>query len=264
MISMKRSLAMVAVVALTVGGTPACSDSGSNPFAPGGVAFFSFTDISVGSGATAATGNRVVMNYIAWLFEDGRSENKGPQVDSGTLTFVVGANQVIGGFDQGVLGMRVGGRRQLIIPPDLALGYNEAAGIPADSSLVAELELLDAQVVATDTAPFTIIDLTVGTGSAAATGDRLLVAYGGWLYDESQPDNKGTQFDSSDSNGFTFTLGAGQVIAGWDEGLIGMREDGERRLIIPPELAYGASARGLVPANATLLFDVTLLTTTPQ
>lgn len=264
MISMKRGLAMVAVVGLTVGGTPACSNSSSNPFAPGGTAFFSFTDISLGSGATAATGNRVVMDYVAWLFEDGPSENKGPQVDSGTLTFVVGANQVIGGFDQGVLGMRVGGRRKLIIPPDLALGYNEAAGIPVDSSLVAELELLDAQVVVTDTAPFTIIDLTVGTGSAAATGDRLLVAYGGWLYDESQPDNKGTQFDSSDSNGFTFTLSAGQVIAGWDEGLIGMREDGERRLIIPPELAYGASARGLIPANATLLFDITLLTTTPQ
>ncbi len=260
MISRNRGLVAVALtVALTGVGTPGCTSQ--NPLAPGGVAFFSFTDIELGTGAIAANGNRVVMNYVAWLFEDGESENKGPQVDSGTLTFVVGANEVIGGFDQGVQGMRVGGRRQLIIPPDLALG-NEAAGIPADSSLVAELELIDVQVVVTDTAAFTIIDLVTGTGAVAATGDSLLVAYGGWLYDESRPDNKGTLFDASGNSGFRFTLGEGRVIAGWDEGLVGMREEGERRLIIPPELAYGSSVRGLIPPDATLLFDITLLTAT--
>ena len=263
MISRNRGLvAMALTVVLTGVGTPGCTSP--NPLAPGGIAFFSFTDISLGSGASALAGNRVVMNYVAWLFEDGQSENKGPQVDSGTQTFVVGANQVIGGFDQGVLGMRVGGRRQLIIPPDLALGFSEATGIPVDSSLVAELELLDVQVVVTDSAPFTIIDLVVGTGATAATDDRVLVAYGGWLYDESQPDNKGTLFDASGTSGFAFTLGAGQVIPGWDEGIVGMREEGERRLIIPPDRAYGANPRGIIPPNATLLFDITLLTATPQ
>ncbi|MEO2194935.1 MAG: FKBP-type peptidyl-prolyl cis-trans isomerase [bacterium] len=263
MISRNRGLVAVALtVALTSVGTPGCTSQ--NPLAPGGIAFFSFTDIQLGSGAIAATGNRAVMNYVVWLFEDGESENKGPQVDSGTLTFVVGANQVIGGFDQGVLGMRVGGQRQLIIPPDLALGFNEAVGIPADSSLVAELELIDVQVVITDTAPFTIIDLVVGDGAQAATGDQLFLAYGGWLYDESQPESKGALFDASDTSGFSFKLGAGQVITGWDEGLVGMRENGERRLIIPPDLAYGDNSPGIIPPNATLLFDITLLTVTPE
>ena len=261
MISRNRGLvAMVLTVVLTGVGTPGCTSP--NPLAPGGIAFFSFTDISLGSGASALTGNRVVMDYVAWLFEDGESENKGPQVDSGTLTFVVGANQVIGGFDQGVLGMRVGGRRQLIIPPDLALGFNESTGIPVDSSLVAELELLDVQVVVTDAAPFTIIDLVVGDGAEAAVNDTLLVAYGGWLYDESRPDNKGTLFDASGTNGQTVLLQTGQLFEGWVQGIPGMRENGERRLIIPPELANGDMARGIVPPNATLLFDITLLTVT--
>ncbi len=263
MISRNRGLGAMALTVVLLGvGTPGCTQQ--NPLAPGGIAFFSFTDIQVGGGTIAATGNRVVMSYVAWVFDDGGSENKGPQVDSGTLTFVIGANQVIGGFDRGVLGMRIGGQRQLIIPSDLALGFNEAAGIPVDSSLVAELELLDVQVVVTDTAPFTIIDLVVGDGVVANVGDTLLVAYGGWLYDESQPDNKGTQFDASGTNGQSVVLQAGQIIDGWVQGLAGMRENGERRLIIPPELAYGEGARGIIPTNATLLFDVTLLRVTPQ
>jgi len=82
------------------------------------------------------------------------------------------------------------------------------------------------------------------------------VAYSGWLYDTTKTDGKGTLFDSNSS--FSFTLGAGAVIAGWDQGVVGMQVGGQRRLIIPPELAYGATGRSGIPPNATLLFDITL------
>ena len=98
-------------------------------------------------------------------------------------------------------------------------------------------------------------DVTPGTGAAAADGESLTVQYTGWLSD-------GTVFDSSRSAGrqpFTFTLGQGSVIKGWDEGLVGMKVGGKRRLVIPPSLGYGAQATGCIPANATLVFDVELL-----
>jgi len=104
---------------------------------------------------------------------------------------------------------------------------------------------------------FTQTDLVIGTGAIAAAGNRVTVIYTGWLYDTSKTQGKGAQFDS---NTFTFTLGAGQVIRGWDQGVVGMRVGGQRRLIIPPELAYGSSTPdpAKIPANATLLFDITL------
>jgi len=85
----------------------------------------------------------------------------------------------------------------------------------------------------------------------------VTVAYTGWLHDSSRPDAKGTQFDSSLS--FSFRLGSGQVIRGWDQGVVGMRVGGQRRLVIPPELAYGNTSPGAgIPPNATLVFDITL------
>jgi FKBP-type peptidyl-prolyl cis-trans isomerase len=109
----------------------------------------------------------------------------------------------------------------------------------------------------TSGAPYSQTDLVVGTGTQAAAGNRVTVAYTGWLYDSSRADGKGTQFDS---NNFTFTLGIGQVIKGWDQGVAGMRVGGQRRLIIPPDLAYGsAGSSGVIPPNATLVFDITLI-----
>ncbi len=109
----------------------------------------------------------------------------------------------------------------------------------------------------TSSAPFSQTDLVVGTGTQAAAGSRATVAYTGWLYDSSKADGKGTQFDSGTS--FTFTLGAGSVIKGWDQGVVGMKVGGQRRLVIPPALAYGSSSPGAgIPPNATLVFDITL------
>lgn len=105
-------------------------------------------------------------------------------------------------------------------------------------------------------------DIKKGTGPAIAAGQTAVVHYTGWLYSEAAPDKKGTKFDSSrDRNEpFSFPLGGGHVIPGWDQGVEGMQVGGERRLVIPPELAYGArGAGGVIPPNATLVFDVELL-----
>lgn len=109
-------------------------------------------------------------------------------------------------------------------------------------------------------APYSQVDLVVGTGTQAANGNRVTVVYAGWLYDPAGPDGKGGQFDAN-STGFTFQLGVGQVIRGWDQGVLGMRVGGQRRLVIPPELAYGSTGAGggRIPPNATLVFDVALL-----
>jgi FKBP-type peptidyl-prolyl cis-trans isomerase FkpA len=105
--------------------------------------------------------------------------------------------------------------------------------------------------------PFSQTDLVVGTGSSAAVNNFVTVSYTGWLYDASRPEAKGTQFDSSAS--YQFRLGTGAVIRGWDVGVIGMRVGGQRRLVIPPDLAYGRGGQGPIPPNATLVFDITLL-----
>jgi FKBP-type peptidyl-prolyl cis-trans isomerase FkpA len=110
----------------------------------------------------------------------------------------------------------------------------------------------------TTSAPYSQTDLVVGTGAAAVTGSTVTVAYTGWLHDSSKPDAKGTQFDSGTLA--PFVLGTGRVIRGWDQGLVGMRIGGRRRLVIPPDLAYGNNSpdTSRIPQNATLVFDVTL------
>ncbi len=107
-----------------------------------------------------------------------------------------------------------------------------------------------------------MIDHTTGTGAEATAGQHVTVHYTGWLFDESAPDNKGQKFDSSRDRGdpFAFPLGAGRVIQGWDQGVAGMKIGGNRTLIIPAEMGYGAQgAGGVIPPNATLVFDVELL-----
>jgi FKBP-type peptidyl-prolyl cis-trans isomerase FkpA len=109
-------------------------------------------------------------------------------------------------------------------------------------------------------APFSQTDLRLGTGSDAVTGRVLTVHYTGWLFNASAPDQRGAQFDSSaGETPLVFTLGAGQVITGWDQGLQGMKVGGVRRLVIPPSLGYGEFRNGPIPPNATLLFEVELL-----
>jgi FKBP-type peptidyl-prolyl cis-trans isomerase FkpA len=106
------------------------------------------------------------------------------------------------------------------------------------------------------------VELRVGEGTTATAGRIVTVDYTGWLHDPSRPEEKGTQFDSSLDAGrdpYSFYLGLGSVIQGWDLGVPGMRVGGLRRLTIPPELAYGSQGNGPIPSNATLVFEIELL-----
>ncbi|HEY8551182.1 MAG TPA: FKBP-type peptidyl-prolyl cis-trans isomerase [Vicinamibacterales bacterium] len=114
----------------------------------------------------------------------------------------------------------------------------------------------------TDKTKLETTDVKVGTGAEAREGRRVSVHYTGWLYHPTREGHKGRTFDSSrDRNEpFTLTLGAGEVIPGWDQGLLGMKEGGTRTLVIPPRLAYGPTgAPPAIPPNATLVFDIELL-----
>ncbi|SCY37420.1 FKBP-type peptidyl-prolyl cis-trans isomerase [Nitrosospira sp. Nsp13] len=105
-------------------------------------------------------------------------------------------------------------------------------------------------------------DIKIGTGEEAVIGKMVEVHYTGWLYDVTAPENKGAKFDSSRDRGtpFSFLLGAGRVIKGWDRGVAGMKVGGQRTLIIPAEMAYGARGAGnVIPPDAVLIFDVELL-----
>ncbi len=128
-----------------------------------------------------------------------------------------------------------------------------AATIPLGASNAADNKVIEMP----DGLKYT--DSKTGAGTVATAGKKVSVHYTGWL---SKNGEKGTKFDSSVDRGqpFEFTLGAHQVIAGWDEGVAGMKVGGSRTLVIPPELGYGArGAGGVIPANATLIFDVELL-----
>ncbi len=123
---------------------------------------------------------------------------------------------------------------------------------PPPGGSVAELERIDTQA---------------GTGAVATSGSDVSVHYTGWLYDEKAPQQRGMKFDSSVDRGqpFTFLLGAGQVIRGWDEGVAGMKVGGKRTLKIPADLGYGSKgAGGVIPPGASLVFDVELIDVKPH
>ena len=110
--------------------------------------------------------------------------------------------------------------------------------------------------------PLQIIERSAGAGESVGDGQTAVVDYLGWIFDPGAPDHKGRLFDSSQANGapLRFVLGRGQVIKGWDEGVLGMKIHGRRQLIIPPELAYGdRGAPPAIPPAATLIFDVELV-----
>jgi FKBP-type peptidyl-prolyl cis-trans isomerase FkpA len=112
----------------------------------------------------------------------------------------------------------------------------------------------------TDYAPYSQTDLRLGGGTVAEAGKNVTVNYTGWLYDPDKGEQKGLVFDTSlGRSTFTFVLGAGEVIPGWDKGVAGMQVGGLRRLVVPPSLAYGQTRRGPIPPNTTLVFEIELL-----
>jgi FKBP-type peptidyl-prolyl cis-trans isomerase len=125
--------------------------------------------------------------------------------------------------------------------------------------VIAAVSPATAQLLTTTPSGLGIADVQVGTGAEAQPGKTVVVHYTGWLYARN---TKGRQFDTSRESGkpFEFLLGEGKVIAGWDEGVVGMKVGGRRTLLIPPELAYGAEGAGDdIPPNSPLIFDVELM-----
>ena len=140
---------------------------------------------------------------------------------------------------------------------------SEAAAAPAAEVAAAEATTAPATPTPSGSENMDLqkTDLAPGTGAEISSGQTALVHYTGWLYDAAAPENKGKQFDSSvGGEPFEFPLGAGRVIAGWDQGVVGMKVGGKRRLVIPPVMGYGErGAGGVIPPNATLVFDVELV-----
>jgi len=208
-----------------------------------------YEEIEVGTGAQPQKGQYVQVHYTGWLTDGTKFDSS---VDRGQpFEFKLGAGQVIKGWDEGLATMKVGGRRKLYLPPDLAYGSRGAGGvIPPNAELVFEVHLLGIRIT-----ELQIDEVEQGTGAQPEAGQIVQVHYTGRLAD-------GTIFDSSIDRGepLEFVFGVGQVIAGWDQGLATMKVGGKRKLTIPPELAYGKRGYpGVIPPNAVLTFDVHLV-----
>lgn len=211
------------------------------------------TDIKVGKGPAAAEGDLAVMEYKG-TFKDGTVFDTNTTPDREPFVFRIGLGMVIKGWDLGIVGMKVGGERRLSIPYLLAYGeQGRPPKIPAKSDLNFDVKLL-ALVKKGAEGEIEINDVKKGSGPEARPGKRITVHYVGTLVN-------GKKFDSSrDRNEpFTFTLGAGEVIKGWDAGVRGMRVGGVRKLRIPPDMAYGAQGQGAIGPDQVLDFEVELL-----
>ena len=142
-----RLLLSVALLVAAVAG--AACDSDDNPTAPTDPSVglnvpFSITDLTVGTGTEATAGRTATVRYTGWLYYPTAAQNRGPQIDTGTFSFVVGQG-VIQGFSQGVQGMRVGGARRVVIPPALGYGGTGSGPVPGNATLLFEIELLNVQ-----------------------------------------------------------------------------------------------------------------------
>lgn len=226
-----------------------------------------YYDINAGEGLTATQNSTVSTNYIIWVKTAEGYDYVDQSLANLPVSFVLGkGDTVFPGWEEGATGMKVGGKRLLVIPPELALGAEGNSVIPPNATLVMEIELADVkepQVATpvdekdytTTTSGLKYYDLTPGTGDSPKTGQTVVVHYTGWLSD-------GTQFDSSLDRGepLSFVLGEGSVIPGWEEGVATMQVGGKRQLVIPPDLGYGEQGAGsLIPPGATLIFEVELL-----
>jgi peptidylprolyl isomerase len=245
--------AVVVVVLLTrqTGSTTSVAQSSDNVSLITTASGLKYADLVIGTGKTPAPADWVTLHYTGTLadgsiFDASRAHG---EPLTGPLDALV---KEVPGWGEGISTMKVGGTRRMVIPPSLAFGDQGAGNvIPPNATITLTVDLLD-----TRPAPqVKIEDTVVGTGVAATTGVTVSVNYTGKLQD-------GTVFDTSiGKQPFEFQLGAGQVIPGWDQGLIGLKVGGKRTLTIPPELAYRAqgAGNGLIPPNATLTFDVELL-----
>jgi len=225
-----------------------------------------FHDIEEGDGDSPSENYIVTVHYTGWL-EDGTKFSSSVDWDTPYM-FALDQEQVIPGWEEGIRSMQVGGKRQLVIPSDLAYedeGIDDL--IPGGSTLIFDVELLEIlrpspeSPLSIDEADFAetdsglqFFDIEQGDGAYPEEGSTVSVHYTGWLAD-------GTKFGSSLDTGFPymFIIGQEQVIPGWEEGIQSMQVGSQRQLIIPASLAYGAEGvDGVIPPDETLTFEIEL------
>lgn len=223
--------------------------------------------IHEGNGQRAKAGDMVSVHYTGKLTNDtvfDSSHNRNQPIK-----FKLGAGQVIKGWDEGIALLNVGDKAIFTIPPDLGYGSRAMGPIPANSTLIFEVELVQiierpkpfdvkGKDTLTTASGLKYIKLNTTEGEAPKAGDRVFVHYTGFFED-------GKIFDSSVERGqvFNFMLGQGQVIAGWDEGIALLKKGEKARLIVPYTLGYGENGYPpYIPAKATLIFDVELMDVT--
>jgi peptidylprolyl isomerase len=248
---------------------------------------YKLTTTATGSGLTAEAGDTVIYHAVGYLYDATKTDGKGTKVQSSVdagapLSGTVGVGALPGGnlpvatgWDRVLLGMQPGGKRTAVLPATLAYGAYALdktntngvvdSAIPANSPMVVDFTMVNVtKAVTIPNVPpptvTTITEVVVGTGATATVGKAVTVRYTGWLYDGTRVNRKGTQFDSNvGKDALAVTVGTG-VVAGFSTGLTGMQVGGKRTVIIPPDQGYGAAGNGTIPGNATLVFDIELLT----
>jgi peptidylprolyl isomerase len=214
--------------------------------------------IKPGKGQEAKVGDMLSMLYRGTLangteFDGNMDENQKPKMDKEPFALTLGMGMVIKGWDQGLVGMKVGEVRKLSIPAALGYGEQATGAIPPNSDLFFTVKCLDivakGEEMVIDTS-----DVKTGTGPAVKNGDKISVHYVGKFLNDKQ-------FDSSRDRKapYTFTVGKGEVVPGFDKGVLGMKKGGIRKLRIPPEAAYGGDGQSGIPPNSVLLFEIEVL-----
>lgn len=214
------------------------------------------TDLKEGTGVAAKANDWVTVEYVGTL-ADGKqfdaSKGKAPFV------FTLGVGQVVKGWDLGLVGMKVGGKRKLVIPPDMAYGGQAVGEIPANSTLTFEVEMLKIDHPG-DKETLKVEHVADGKGDSAKDGDQVDVSYTGSFIN-------GVEFDSTKKRNdepLHVVLGRTKLISGFTDGLKDIKVGEKRKLTIPPALAYGDGARGQIPGHSTLIFEIEALKIIPK
>jgi peptidylprolyl isomerase len=259
-----RVVASAAAVLVTIYGLTGCDGNQSWSTGSG----LQIKELAEGEGNLPRAGDVIGIIYVASYVEGEEFDRY--QDRENPYRFRFGTNQVLPGLEEGVATMRVGGKRVLVIPPELAFEQDERpASVPADTWVRMEVELVDIipsppppepwsdagyEIMATESG-LQFVDFRVGDGDLPTMGATVVVHYSGFLDD-------GTLFDTTHFRGvpIAFELGAAKLVDGWLEGLLGMRVGSRRKLIVPPYLGYGDKGfRKTIPPGATLIFDIELL-----